>query len=204
MTVVTRSRCLLINHTPFNGPCFYYLSCKKIEVPYLAICWPNDPWWLESWSHQLLSLNSHKASDPDGLKGRTLKNYEAKVHSNCSTILGLTFSSSCWKTSTITPVPEKATPLQLNDYGPVWRGCTEFWGTSRVCPFTHIVFHIVLYEHMNSENAVTCLFKFFDGMVLVGLLLNEDCIPHNFRILHSQRNGAKKALWKWMLVRKKN
>ena len=77
VTAVTRSRCHLINHTPSNGPWFYYLSCKKIWVPYLAICSRNDPWWLEPWSHQLLSLNSHKASDPDGLKDRTLKNYEA-------------------------------------------------------------------------------------------------------------------------------
>jgi len=62
-------------------------------------------------------LNSHKASGPDG---RTLK--------NCATQLGKIFTlisqlfldshvmPRAWKTSTIIPVPEKATPLQLNDY----------------------------------------------------------------------------------------
>ena len=68
-------------------------------------------------------LNLHKASGPDGLKGRTLK--------NCATQLGKIFTlifqsfldshvmPRAWKTSTIIPVPKKATPLQLNDYRPV-------------------------------------------------------------------------------------
>ena len=68
-------------------------------------------------------LNSHKASGPDGLNGRTLKNC-ATQQGNIFTLIFQLFLDShvmpcAWMTSTIIPVPEKATPLQLNDYRPV-------------------------------------------------------------------------------------
>ena len=68
-------------------------------------------------------LNSHKASGPDGLKGRTLKNCATQLGKVFTLIFQLFWDSHVmprsWKTSTIIPVPKKATPLQLNDYHPV-------------------------------------------------------------------------------------
>ena len=68
-------------------------------------------------------LNSHKASGPDGLKGRTLKNCATQLGKIFTLIFQLFLDSHvmhrAWKTSTIIPVPKKATPLQLNDYRPV-------------------------------------------------------------------------------------
>ena len=64
--------------------------------------------------------NSHKASGPDGLKGRTLKNCATQLGKIFTLIFQLFLDSHvmprAWKTSTIIPVPKKATPLQLNDY----------------------------------------------------------------------------------------
>ena len=68
-------------------------------------------------------LNSHKASGPDGLKGRTLKNCVTQLGKIFTLIFQLFLDSHvmphAWQTSTIIPVPKKATPLQLNDYRPV-------------------------------------------------------------------------------------
>lgn len=65
------------------------------------------------------------ADSPDGLKGRTLKNCSSArklFHSNYHYNYSWTDSyvmPRAWKTSTIIPVPKKATPLQLNEYRPV-------------------------------------------------------------------------------------
>ena len=68
-------------------------------------------------------LNSHNASGPDGPKGRTLKNCAAQPGKIFTLIFQLFLYSHvmprAWKTSTIIPVPKKATPLQMNDYRPV-------------------------------------------------------------------------------------
>ena len=68
-------------------------------------------------------LNLHIASSPDGLKGRTQKSYAAQLGKIFTLIFQLFLDSHvmlrAWKTSTIIPVPKKATPLQLNDYRPV-------------------------------------------------------------------------------------
>ena len=68
-------------------------------------------------------LNSHKASGPDGLKGRTYKNCATQLWKSFTLIFLLFLDSHvmprAWKTSTIISVPKKATPLQLNDYRPV-------------------------------------------------------------------------------------
>ena len=68
-------------------------------------------------------LNSHKTSGPDGLKCRTSKTCAIQLGKIFTLIfqqfLDLHAMLRAWETSTIIPVPKKATPLQLNDNCPV-------------------------------------------------------------------------------------
>ena len=72
---------------------------------------------------QLSKINPRKATGPDGISGKLLR--------NCARELTLPFRSlfqmsaetkenpRCWKTSLIVPVAKKPRPSQLNDYRPV-------------------------------------------------------------------------------------
>ena len=60
-------------------------------------------------------LNPHKASGPDGLKGRTLKNCATQLRKIFTLIVQLFLDSHvmprAWKTSTIIPCPRKRHPF---------------------------------------------------------------------------------------------
>jgi len=52
-------------------------------------------------------------------------------------------------------------------------------GAPQGCVLPPMLFSVYT-NHMNLQTAVTCLFKFADGMTLVGLQLNEDCLATYF------------------------
>ena len=100
---------------------------RDFSEDYASLCETTVPEQLDLSEADVITsfsrLNSHKTSGHDGLKGRTSK--------NCATQLGKIFTlifqifldshvmpRAC-ETSTIIPVPVKATALQQNDYRPV-------------------------------------------------------------------------------------
>ena len=72
---------------------------------------------------QLKGVNSRKASGPDGISGKILRNCARELtrpfHYLFQRSLDKKENPLCWKTSTIIPVAKKPRPSELNDYRPV-------------------------------------------------------------------------------------
>ena len=68
-------------------------------------------------------VNIHKAAGPDGLPGRVLRACADQLASVFTDIFNLSLTDSviptCFKQTTIVPVPKKARVTCLNDYHPV-------------------------------------------------------------------------------------
>ena len=68
-------------------------------------------------------VNIHKAAWPDGLPGRVLRACADQLASVYTDIFNLSMTESviptCFKQTTIVPVPKKSTGTCLNDYRPV-------------------------------------------------------------------------------------
>lgn len=71
----------------------------------------------------LSRVHPHKASGPDRLKGRVLRNCSTQLGGVLTRLFQLLLDSGCvpnlWKESTIIPVPKKTHPKELKDYRPV-------------------------------------------------------------------------------------
>ncbi|KAK0148524.1 LINE-1 retrotransposable element ORF2 protein [Merluccius polli] len=71
----------------------------------------------------LSCVNTRKAAGPDGMCGRVLKTCANQLAPVFTTIFNLSLAKSvvptCFKRSTIVPVPKNASPACLNDYRPV-------------------------------------------------------------------------------------
>lgn len=71
----------------------------------------------------LRRVNSRKAAGPDGIPGRVLKSCADQLAPVFTSIFNLSLAHSvvpsCFKKSTIIPVPKKTNPACLNDYRPV-------------------------------------------------------------------------------------
>ena len=74
--------------------------------------------------HRVLKrINPHKAAGPDNIPGRALRVCANELVNVFTTIFNLSLSQStvpsCFKTTTIVPLPKKTPPTCLNDYRPV-------------------------------------------------------------------------------------
>ena len=71
----------------------------------------------------LMSVNTGKAAGPDGISGRVLKTCANQLAPVLTTIFNLSLAKSvvptCFKRSTIVPVPKNSSPACMNDYQPV-------------------------------------------------------------------------------------
>lgn len=71
----------------------------------------------------LKRTNPRKAAGPDNIPGRALKVYSAELAEVLTDIynlsLSLSFVPTCFKTTTIVPLPKKNTVTCLNDYRPI-------------------------------------------------------------------------------------
>ncbi len=71
----------------------------------------------------LRKINSHKAAGPDNIPGRALRACATELADVLTSIFNLSLSQStvptCFKTTTIVPLPKKSPPNCLNDYRPV-------------------------------------------------------------------------------------
>ncbi|KAK0132601.1 RNA-directed DNA polymerase from mobile element jockey [Merluccius polli] len=71
----------------------------------------------------LSCVNTRKAAGPDGMSGRVLKTCANQLAPVFTTIFNLSLAKSvvptCFKRSTIVPVPKNVSPACLNDYRPV-------------------------------------------------------------------------------------
>ena len=71
----------------------------------------------------LSCVNTRKAAGPDSMSGRVLKTCANQLAPVFTTIFNLSLARSvvatCFKRSTIVPVPKNASPACLNDYRPV-------------------------------------------------------------------------------------
>ena len=63
-------------------------------------------------------VNIHKAAGPDGLPGRVLKACANQLASVFTDIFNLSAIHTCFKQTTIVPVPKEAKVTCLNDYRP--------------------------------------------------------------------------------------
>jgi hypothetical protein len=74
-------------------------------------------------SKTLKEINIHKAAGPDGLPGRVLNACADQLASVFTDIFNLSLTESviptCFKQTTIFPLPKKAKVTSLNDYRPV-------------------------------------------------------------------------------------
>jgi len=71
----------------------------------------------------LSSINTHKATGPDNIPGRVLKDCAEELKDVFTDVFNTSLRQavvpSCFKVTTIIPVPKKSTPSCFNDYRPV-------------------------------------------------------------------------------------
>ena len=71
----------------------------------------------------LLRINPRKAAGPDNIPGRVLKDCAEELTDVLTDIFNISLSQavvpSCFKETTIIPVPKKSSPSGFNDYRPV-------------------------------------------------------------------------------------
>ena len=75
-------------------------------------------------AHTALSrINAHKAAGPDGIPGRVLRACAEQLAGVFTDIFNLSLTQAtvptCFKSTSIVPVPKQNSPMGLNDYHPV-------------------------------------------------------------------------------------
>ncbi len=80
---------------------------------------------LDSVRRSLSRINAHKAPGPDNIPGRVLRDCAVELTDVFTDIFNISLSQAvvptCFKATTIIPVPKKSSPSCFNDYRPVAR-----------------------------------------------------------------------------------
>jgi hypothetical protein len=101
-------------------------------------------------------INIHKAAGPDGLPGRVLRASADQLASVFTDISNLSLSESviptCFKQTTIVPVPKNTKVTCLNDYRPV-----AFTSVAMKCLERLIMAHINKHYPRNSRLTPICI-----------------------------------------------
>ncbi|KAK3539728.1 hypothetical protein QTP70_012875 [Hemibagrus guttatus] len=140
-------------------------------------------------------VNTKKAAGPDGIKGQVLKAFANQLAHVFTEIFNLSLEQSiiptCFKQSTIVPVPKKPQPACLNDYRPValnsvvmkpqavWVGkhvsptLTLSTGAPQGCVLSPLLYSLYTYDCVAISSS-TNIIKFADNTAVVGLISNND------------------------------
>ena len=111
---------------------FFYEQFSDASNYDIDIDWSNDSsfdieFCHRSIRHLLQEINSNKASGPDGIHGKILKNCAVSLAYPLSLIFGVAYNSGCipreWKVAHVVPVHKKGSKEDVENFRPISLTC---------------------------------------------------------------------------------